>query len=254
MPLTEGELEKERNQKILAKWRMKTQQYQKIIAERYSTETPVYKPVDPAAYTSPSKTDSRKKNGKYKEIQKYEFYTKKELAAFNTYVVLDCETTGFSQYMNEIIEIAMIKYVKGELVDQFSTLVAPSEEIPPHITELTGITNVDLKNAPSFDEVMPKILAFIRGFTIVGHNITFDLRFLSEQFEKNGYRAHFDYVDTQVLARSAFPNFPNHSLNTCIGRLLLRDNQTHRALDDIICTQRLLEKCKAVLLEQEYIN
>ena len=42
MPLTEGELEKERNQKILAKWRMKTQQYQKIIAERYSTETPVY--------------------------------------------------------------------------------------------------------------------------------------------------------------------------------------------------------------------
>ena len=74
---------------------------------------------------------------------------------------------------------------------------------------------------------------------------------MKKQFVVNGYEGRFNYIDTLQLARSAFPEFPNHKLSTCIDRLSLSDGQTHRAMDDVICTQRLLEKCLPILLEQK---
>ena len=185
------------------------------------------------------------------EFCRIKLNSKKALTSFDTYVVLDCETSGLSPTSNEIIEVALIKYVNGELVDTFSSLVAPSNPISSRITAITGITNADLKNAPSAENVIPIVWSFIEGFVLVGHNIPFDIKFLKEEFTKNGYKGQFDYVDTLQLARSAFPDFPNHKLATCIEKLSLSDGQTHRALDDIICTQRLLEKCLSVLLAQK---
>ena len=185
-----------------------------------------------------------------------EFYrdkldSRKALTSFDTYVVLDCETSGLSPKNDEIIEIAMMKYIKGEPAGTFSYLIAPSQPISPRITNLTGITNADLENAPPIGDIIPKVWEFIDGFVLVGHNIPFDIGFLKKQFAENGYEGHFSYVDTMQLARSAFPNFPNHKLATCIDELSLSDGQTHRALDDIICTQRLLERCLSVLLERK---
>ena len=188
--------------------------------------------------------------------QNLDFYrdrlnSKKALTTFDTYVVLDCETTGLSPNTDEIIEIALIKYVKGNLTDTFESLVLPSRPISSRITEITGITNADLADAPKIQDVIPKVWEFIDGFILVGHNIPFDIGFLKKQFVKNGYEGRFNYVDTLQLARSAFPNFPNHKLSTCIEQLSLSDKQTHRALDDVFCTQRLLDKCLPVLLEQK---
>ena len=188
--------------------------------------------------------------------QNLDFYrdklnTKKAITTFDTYVVLDCETTGLSSKTDEIIEIALIKYIKGELVDTFSSLIKPSCQISPTITKITGITNADVENAPTIQAIIPQVWNFIDGFVLVGHNIPFDIGFLKKQFVVNGYEGRFNYIDTLQLARSAFPEFPNHKLSTCIDRLSLSDGQTHRAMDDVICTQRLLEKCLPILLEQK---
>lgn len=190
------------------------------------------------------------------EPQNLDFYrdklnSRKALTSFDTYVVLDCETSGLSPKSDEIIEIALIKYVKGELVDTFSSLVAPSRPISSRITEITWITNTDLENAPTIQEIIPKVWDFIDGFVLVGHNIPFDIGFLKTQFAKSGYEGRFNYVDTLQLARSAFPDFPNHKLSTCIEKLSLSDGQTHRAMGDTVCTHLLLEKCLSVLLEKK---
>ena len=244
--------EDQRLQEILAKKKLRDQQIQEALAKKSCAESP--SATQPALHTLPIEiTDSEEDSAKVSKLEfcRIKLNSKKALTTFDTYVVLDCETSGLSPTTNDIIEIALIKYVNGELVDTFSTLVAPSCPISSRITAITGITNADLKNAPPAEEVIPNVWSFIEGFVLVGHNIPFDIKFLKEEFTKYGYKGQFDYVDTLQLARSAFPDFPNHKLATCIEKLSLSDGQTHRALDDIICTQRLLEKCLAVLLEQK---
>lgn len=184
------------------------------------------------------------------EFSKDKLSTKKGLLNFKDYVVLDCETTGFSPKDNEIIEIAMIKYIGGKKVSELSSLVQPFGVIPDRITEITGIKNSDVANSPIISEIVESIWDFINGFTLVGHNITFDIGFLKKVLSDAGYVGSFKYVDTLQLARIAFPQFPDHKLETCIKMLSLSDSQTHRALDDVICTQQLLEKCLPVLLEK----
>ena len=244
--------EEQRLQKILAKKKLKDQKYYEALIQRSCVVTPPATqatqhtlPIEPTVLED---TDAKAPSLEFCRIK---LNSKKALTSFDTYVVLDCETSGLSPTSNEIIEVALIKYVNGELVDTFSSLVAPSSPISSRITAITGITNADLKNAPSAEDVIPIVWSFIEGFVLVGHNIPFDIKFLKEEFTKNGYKGQFDYVDTLQLARSAFPDFPNHKLATCIEKLSLSDGQTHRALDDIICTQRLLEKCLSVLLAQK---
>ena len=79
------------------------------------------------------------------------------------FVVFDFETTGFSINFNEIIEIGAVKIEHGMCVDEFSSFVKPNEAISPVITELTGITNSDVVDAPKIEEVLPKFLEFIDG-------------------------------------------------------------------------------------------
>ena len=164
---------------------------------------------------------------------------------------MDCETTGLSPADNEIIEIAMSKYIGGEKVSEFSSLVQPFGIIPARITEITGITNLDVASSPIISEIVEQMWDFIAGFTLVGHNIPFDIGFLKKIFSDAGYEGKFKYVDTLKLARTAFPEFPNHKLETCINMLSLNDGQTHRALDDVECTQKLLEKCLPLLLQKK---
>lgn len=239
-------------QEILDKTELKDQEVQETLAQTSCGVSP--SATQATLHTLPIEikvskdTDAKARSLDFCRIK---LNSKKALTTFDTYVVLDCETSGLSPTANEIIEVALIKYVNGELVDTFSSLVAPSCPISSRITAITGITNADLKNAPPAEAVIPVVWSFIEGFVLVGHNIPFDIKFLRAEFEKNGYVGQFDYVDTLQLARSAFPDFPNHKLATCIEKLSLSDGQTHRALDDIICTQRLLEKCLSILLEQK---
>lgn len=154
---------------------------------------------------------------------------------------------AFAKILN-INNSTLSQYESGDRIPSDATKVKIADFFG---VSLDYLTNADLKNAPPAEEVIPNVWSFIEGFVLVGHNIPFDIKFLREKFAKNGYTGQFNYVDTLQLARSAFPDFPNHKLATCIEKLSLSDGQTHRALDDIICTQRLLEKCLAVLLEQK---
>lgn len=96
------------------------------------------------------------------------------------FVAIDVETTGLSPVYNELIEISAIKYEKAKKKDTFSTLIKPKKEISDTITNITGITNEMVKNAPNIEQVMPKLIDFIGEYPIVAHNANFDYSFFTK--------------------------------------------------------------------------
>lgn len=164
-----------------------------------------------------------------------------------SYVVIDIETSGLDPRFDEIIELAGIKYSNGVEVERFQTLV--NAEIDDFITELTGITNEMLMNAPKIDDVLPDFIAFVGNSPIVGHNVNFDINFV---YDYAGYLGlppfSNDFIDTLRISRRLYKNMENHKLSTLMNHLGVGDIVEHRALSDCINTQRCFEKMR------EYAN
>mgnify|MGYP003618296260 FL=1 len=165
-----------------------------------------------------------------------------------TFCVIDLETTGGLAEDVGITEIGAVKPRRGECPGTFQTLVNPGQAIPPTITMLTGITQAMVLPAPRVESVLPTLLEFIGDTVIVGHNVSYDLRFLRAATDR-GRRPPLAnaVVDTCRLARRLLSDeVPNHKLGTLADRLRLPHQPSHSALDDALATGDLLH----VLLER----
>lgn len=164
-------------------------------------------------------------------------YTKQII---NDYCVLDTETTGLSSYYDEIIEIGILKVRDNKIVDRYSQLIKPNYEIDPFITSLTGITNEMVKDMPAIAFVMSDVLSFIGLDVIIGHNTSFDIRFLNA-----GFNIELDnkYMDTMQFARKLFPELKHHRLSDLTSYLGLSNNE-HRSISDCIATKELYDSIK----------
>lgn len=165
-----------------------------------------------------------------------------------TFCVLDLETTGGNRQEDAITEIGAVKVRGGQCLGTFQTLVNPGRAIPPQVTMLTGLTDALVAPAPRIEAVLPSLLEFLRGTTLVGHNIGFDVAFLRAACERAG-QPRFDPVriDTVALARRLVRDeVPDCRLGTLASRLRLDHRPTHRALDDALATTDLLH----VLIER----
>lgn len=164
---------------------------------------------------------------------------------FDSYCVLDLETTGLRPASCEIIEIGILKIRQGKPVAKMDVLIKPTKlSIPAFITNLTGISTEMVMEAPSIDEVSYWIYDFIQGGPILGYNVLFDLGFLKEHT-----RTHLPeppFLDVLPLARICYPELPRHSLSHMTAHLHLYQN-THRAIDDCAATYQLYELCKKKL-------
>lgn len=158
----------------------------------------------------------------------------------NDYCVLDTETTGLSSYYDEIIEIGILKVRDNKIVDRYSQLIKPDYEIDPFITSLTGITNEMVKDMPAINFVMSDVLSFIGGDVIIGHNTSFDIRFLNA-----GFNIELDnkYMDTMQFAKKLFPELNHHRLSDLTSYLGLSNNE-HRSIADCIATKELYDSIK----------
>jgi DNA polymerase-3 subunit epsilon/ATP-dependent DNA helicase DinG len=96
----------------------------------------------------------------------------------DTIVALDIETTGLDPAKDAIIDIGAVRFNDRRVEDKWSTLINPGRRIPPFITQLTGITDQMILNAPSLQEMQSDLANFVGDYPIVGHNIKFDLSFL----------------------------------------------------------------------------
>ena len=183
-------------------------------------------------------------------IYEHSIGTIKALKNFNSYVVIDFETTGFSAKKDKAIEIACLKCENGEF-SEFQTLIDPHTHISSRITKINGITDDDVVGFPDIVEVAKQVYTFCGTLPLVAHNATFDMSFLRQAYIEAGLEVNTTYVDTLKLSRKAFPEYQTHKLEYLIQELGLADKQTHRAMDDVRCTQKLLEICLAKIIEQK---
>ncbi|MFP4687766.1 MAG: exonuclease domain-containing protein [bacterium] len=149
------------------------------------------------------------------------------------FVALDLETTGKTPRNSEIIEIGALKFKKGVCVDKFESFVASTDNVPGIITDITGIENCDLKNAPSPRRALQDFVEFVGDYKLVAHNAGFDISFLRYHGKKYlGERLQFEYEDTLRLAQSSLPGLPGFSLDVVADHLDIKLGTHHRALSD----------------------
>lgn len=136
-----------------------------------------------------------------------------------------------------------MKIRNNEIVDRYSQLIKPESPIDSFITSLTGITNEMVEGMPTINDVKNETLTFIGEDIIVGHNTSFDMRFLSEGFKQpvNNY-----YMDTMQFARKVYPELKHHRLSDLVEYLGLHNNE-HRAIADCIATKELYDSIKTTM-------
>lgn len=167
-----------------------------------------------------------------------------------TYCVLDLETTGLSAKTEKITEIGIMKVRNGEVLEEFCEFVNPEKPIPQRVQEITNITDDMVKDAPTIEEIFPKVLEFIKGTVLVAHNATFDIGFLKTVAKDLGYEFDYTYVDTLPLARKLYPELKKHKLGKIAEYLKIKVEVAHRALDDVDTTVKVLREMMKTLKER----
>jgi DNA polymerase III subunit epsilon len=159
------------------------------------------------------------------------------------FVALDIETTGLSSKKDYIIEIAAVKFMAAQPVEEYCTLVRPAISIPHNITSITGITDSMVAKAPYIDEIFHEFLCFIKDYKLVAHNSAFDMRFLQRHAQELGYQINNEIIDTLQLSRKKVPFLNNHKLQTLVWHFNISTNGKHRALADSHATAQVYIEC-----------
>lgn len=168
----------------------------------------------------------------------------------SSYVVIDIETTGLDSAYNSIIELAALKIENFNVIDSFSSLVNPGVPIDSFITELTGIRNEQLSTAPTIDAILPSFDAFVSDSIVVGHNVSFDINFIYDNFEKFLFKPFSnDYINTLSLSRKYYKSAPSYKLSALKTYLDINVEVSHRALADCHATNILYQKLYTLSLE-----
>ncbi|MGQ9666009.1 MAG: 3'-5' exonuclease, partial [Anaerolineae bacterium] len=152
-----------------------------------------------------------------------------------TYVALDLETTGLSPERDRIIEIGMVKFTPQGVLDTFATFVNPGRPIPFQITQLTGIRDRDVRDAPAIEAILPAVRSFIGKSTLIGHNVGFDVSFLAAA----GLRLRNPLIDTFALAGVVWPHAARYNLGTLAEEMGITPQTAHRALEDADTARQL---------------
>ncbi len=157
------------------------------------------------------------------------------------YTIIDIETTGGNAQHDKITEIALYVHDGSKVIDEFVTLINPERPIPYYISQLTGITDDMVANAPRFFEVAKKIVELTEGKVFVAHNAPFDYRFIQSEFKQLGYNFDRETICTVRLSRKLIPGKASYSLGNLCNDLGIRINDRHRAAGDALATVKLFD-------------
>ena len=170
------------------------------------------------------------------------------------YAIVDLETTGGRASRDKITEIGIVLHDGRQIVRTYETLVNPECPIPYGITQLTGITQEMVQDAPRFFEVAKEIVELTEGAVFVAHNVRFDYSFLREEFKRLGYTYSRKTLCTVRLSRKTFPGLPSYSLENLIRHFGIQVSDRHRAMADTLATTELFERILRSEESQEAIH
>ncbi len=154
------------------------------------------------------------------------------------FVIFDVETTGLSPASGDrIIEIAALKVNNLKPAGKFYSLINPEREISWGAYQVNGISEAMVAQAPKAKEILPEFIEFIDGGLLVGHNVKFDLGFLSHELSLLGLPwQETAHIDTIKMARALLPGLTSYSLAAVSYALGIDTVQQHRAMSDVELT------------------
>ena len=154
------------------------------------------------------------------------------------FVVVDVETTGFDPAVADLVEVAGVRVKNGKIADRWSTLVKPERPIVGN--QMHGLTDKDVAKAPSPREATEQLLKWAGDAILVGHNVGFDLSFLTSALGGRTFEPG-TYIDTLTLARDGFPfGADSYKLSELSRFFGIELQANHRALPDAEATANLL--------------
>lgn len=159
-----------------------------------------------------------------------------------TFAIVDTETTGMRPGLARVMDIGIIRVERGDVVERYQTLIHPGMIVPPYISGFTGIRDVDLEDAPSFDEVALTVERLLKGSVFVAHNAAFDYGFIKAEFACVGMEWTAETLCTVQLSRALFPRERSHSLDAVIERHGIDISDRHRALPDAEAVLQFMKK------------
>lgn len=160
------------------------------------------------------------------------------------FVIVDIETTGLNCKTDDIIEISAVRVENDIVTDEFSRLIHTDKEISPFVFGLTGISNAMLENAEDISTVLCGLFDFVGDMPIVGHNIGFDMRFISwNSALLFGEKPCNRTLDSLLFSKEVLPELRSHKLSF-LKEYFRISGTSHRALDDCRTTYELVEILK----------
>ena len=159
-------------------------------------------------------------------------------------IVFDLETTGLDMIKDRIIQISYIKVMPDGTEDRKNLYVNPCMEIPAEVVALTGISNEDVKDAPTFKQLAATLEKEFTGCDFAGYNSNhFDVPMLAEEFLRAGI--DFDFNKCRLIdAQTIFMKMERRNLAAAYkfycGRKMEEDFEAHRADQDTEATYRVL--------------
>ena len=157
------------------------------------------------------------------------------------YAIVDIETTGGSHKHEKITDIAIYIHDGKKVIDHFCSLINPERNIPYFITNLTGITNEMVADAPHFYEVAKHIVKITEKCIFVAHNVNFDYPFVREEFSRLGFDFNREVLCTVKMSRKLIPGKRSYSLGNLCDDLGIPITERHRASGDALATVKLFE-------------
>lgn len=167
-------------------------------------------------------------------------------------IVLDVETTGLDYTKEKMIEFAAVRLENGVIKDEFETLINPQQHIRKSSMAVHGITEEMVKDAPTEEEALPKILEFIGDYPIVAHNAIFDYSFINEASIRHLQKGiENQRIDTQMMFKEVYPDLESCGLEALMKKFSIEYDTRHRAMADTIGLAKAYPKLKK-LYEKKY--
>lgn len=168
----------------------------------------------------------------------------------DSYTLIDIETTGLSSMYDEIIELSAIKVRENKIVNTFSSLIKPKYRIDGFITELTGITNEMVQNAPRIKSIIQDYINFISDDIVIGYNINFDINFIYDNYlECKKLEFNNNFIDLMRICRKLCL-LQNHKLKTVAEYYNISTDGHHRGLTDCNITFEIYNAVKNEILSK----
>jgi DNA polymerase III subunit epsilon len=154
------------------------------------------------------------------------------------FAFLDLETTGLSPWFGDrICEVGIVISEGKRIKEQVQTLVNPERPLSPGAASTNGLSDEELRSAPLFEAVAPKVLGLLSDTVVVCHNAQFDIQFLDSEFKRLKHEIQIpNLIDTLLMARQYY-ELPSYSLNHIAEMFQLPITIKHRALDGALAAR-----------------